>query len=84
MPELISGILLKASAETLSGPFIYFIVGLYYYNSKCQLRTLSIVKFSKLRFLWSIYIVIHFSIIYSGTLLVFPLYSTVLILYSFN
>ena len=58
MSELINVSLLKASDESLSGPLIYFILGPYSSNIRCQRSTLSVVKLSNVRFLWSIYTVI--------------------------
>ena len=58
--ELINGSPLKPYAASLSFPLIYFISGPYYSNIRRQHSTLSVVKFSNMRFLWSVYTVIWF------------------------
>ena len=55
MSELINRILLKASSASLSVPFMYFISGPYHSNIRHQCSTLSVVKFSNVIFLWSVY-----------------------------
>ena len=56
--ELINDSLLKSYDASLSDPFIYFISGPYSSNMRFQRSTLSVVKFSNVRFLWSVYTVI--------------------------
>ena len=57
--ELINGGLLKAFYVLLSGPLIYFISGLYSSNIRRQHSSLSVVNFSNVRFLRSLYTVIR-------------------------
>ena len=57
--ELIDGSLLKASTESLSSSLVYFISGPYSYSIRRQCSTISVVKFSNVRFLWSSYTVIR-------------------------
>ena len=59
MVESINVNLLKTPAMSLSGPVIYIIPGPYSPNSRHQRSTIFVVKFSKVRFLWSGYTVIQ-------------------------
>ena len=58
IPELINGCMLKASVMSLSGTFIYLILGLYSSNNKRQHSTIFVVKFQNMILLWSVYTVI--------------------------
>ena len=51
MSELINGSLLKVFNTSLSVPLIYFFLGPYYFNTRRQHSTLSVVKLSNMRFL---------------------------------
>ena len=44
---------------SLSGTFIYLILGPYYSNISCQRRTISVVILSNVIFLWSVYTIIQ-------------------------
>ena len=59
MSKLINGSIFKASAAPLSGSLMYSILGKYSYNIGCQRSTLSVVRFSNVRVLWSVYTVIR-------------------------
>ena len=57
--EIMSGIRIKFSFVSLSDHLTYLIVGPYYFNIKFQKSALSVVKFSSVIFLWSLYTVIQ-------------------------
>ena len=56
---LMNKILLNASAMSLSGSFIYLIIGKYYNNIKRQKSIISVVKCSCVNFLWFVYRIVR-------------------------
>ena len=59
MSELINASLIKALDESLSGSLIYFISIPYSYKIRRQRSAFSVVDFSKVGFLWSIYTILR-------------------------
>ena len=46
-------------AASLSGPFVFLFMGMYYSYKIIQCSTIYVVKLSYVRFLWSVYLVIR-------------------------